>query len=96
MTQANEPGAPYVVVFTPAARRGLDKLPLPAAMALYEHLTGPVAGNPYRLGKPLDAPFEELRSTRRGDHRALYTIDELHRRVMVVAVAHRRDAYRPR
>jgi mRNA interferase RelE/StbE len=74
VTQANEPGAPYVVVFTPAARRGLDKLPLPAAMALYEHLTGPVAGNPYRLGKPLDAPFADLRSTRRGDYRALYAI----------------------
>ena len=96
MTQANEPGVSYVVVFTPAARRGLDKFPLPAAMALYEHLTGPVAGNPYRLGKPLDAPFEELRSTRRGDYRALYTIDERQRSVTVVAVAHRRDAYRRR
>jgi mRNA interferase RelE/StbE len=96
VTQANEPGAPYVVVFTPAARRGLDKLPLPAATALYEHLTGLVAENPYRLGKPLDAPFEELRPTRRGDYRALYTIDERQRSATVVAVAHRRDAYRPR
>jgi mRNA interferase RelE/StbE len=96
VTQANEPGAAYVVVFTPAARRGLDKLPLPAAIALYEHLIGPVAGNPYRLGKPLDAPFEELRSTRRGEYRALYTIDERQRSVTVVAVAHRREAYRPR
>jgi len=96
VTQANEPGVSYVVVFTPAARRGLDKFPHPAAMALYEHLTGPVAGNPYRLGKPLDAPFEELRSTRRGDYRALYTIDERQRSVTVVAVAHRRDAYRRR
>ena len=96
MTQANEPEAPYLVLFTPAARRGLDKLPLPAAMALYEHLTGPVAGNPYRLGKPLDTPFEELRSARRGESRALYTIDERQRSVTVVAVAHRRDAYRPR
>jgi mRNA interferase RelE/StbE len=96
VTQANEPAAQYVVVFTPAARRGLDKLPLPAAIALYEHLTGPVAGNPYRLGKPLDAPFEELRSTRRGHYRALYGIDERQRSVTVVAVAHRRDAYRPR
>lgn len=88
--------APYTVVFTPAARRRLDKLPLPAAMALYEHLTGPVAANPYRLGKPLNVPFDELRSTRRGDYRALYTVDERQRAITVVAVAHRRDAYRPR
>lgn len=46
----------YTVTFTPAARRRLGKLPLSAATALYEHLTGPVAANPHRLGKPLDAP----------------------------------------
>ena len=28
-----------------------------------------------RLGKPLDAPFEEVLSSRRGDYRALYTVD---------------------
>ena len=39
----------------------------------YEHLTGPVAANPYRLGKALDVPFEDVLSTRRGDYRALYT-----------------------
>jgi hypothetical protein len=33
---------PYTVPFAPAA-----------AAALYEHLTGPVAANPFRLGKPL-------------------------------------------
>ncbi len=88
--------ASYVVAFTPAARRRLAKLPLAAAAALYEHLTGPVAENPYRLGKPLDAPFDEVRTTRRGDYRALYTVDDPHRTITVLAVAHRRDAYRPR
>ena len=33
--------------------------------------------------------------TRRGDYRALYTINEAERTVTIVAVAHRRDAYRP-
>jgi mRNA interferase RelE/StbE len=65
-------------------------------MALYEQLTGPVAENPYRLGKALDAPLSDLRSTRRGDYRALYTVDERQRSLTVVAVAHRRDAYRRR
>ena len=50
----------YTVFFRPAARRRLDKLPLPAATALYERLTGPVAENPYRLGKPLDNPQQQL------------------------------------
>jgi mRNA interferase RelE/StbE len=70
----------------------LDKLPLSAATALHEHLTGPVAANPHRLGKP----FEEVLSTRRGDYRALHTVDDRTRIVTVLAVAHRRDAYRQR
>jgi mRNA interferase RelE/StbE len=88
--------APYTITFTPAARRRLSRLPLSAATALYEHLTGPVARNPHRLGKPLDAPFEDVLSTRRGEYRALYTIDDHTRIVTVLAVTHRRDAYRPR
>ena len=84
----------YAVVFTAAARRGMARLPA-AAVALFEHLTGAVAGNPYRLGKQLDAPMEKLRSTRRGEYRALYVVQDDERVVTVVAVAHRRDAYRP-
>jgi len=86
----------YTVVFTAAARRGMDRLPAVAAVALFEHLTGPVTQNPYRLGKQLDAPLEELRSTRRGEYRALYVVDDEERVVTVVAVAHRRDVYRSR
>jgi mRNA interferase RelE/StbE len=87
---------PYTVIFTPAARRRLDKLPLAVAAALHEHLTGSVAKNPYRPGKQLDAPFDQVLSVRRGDYRALYTVDDGSRVVTVLAVAHRRDAYRPR
>lgn len=53
----------YTVVFTPAARRRLDQFPLSAAATMYEHMTGPVAGNPHRLGKPLDSPFDEVHAT---------------------------------
>jgi mRNA interferase RelE/StbE len=87
---------PYEVTFAPAARRGLDRLPESAAFALYEHLTGAVASNPQRLGKPLDTPLDGVWSTRRGEYRALYTIDETTRTIAVVAVSHRRDAYRTR
>jgi mRNA interferase RelE/StbE len=86
----------YEVVFTAAARRGMNRLPPAAALALFEHLTGPVAENPHRLGKQLDTPLEELHSTRRGEYRALYAIDDETQVVNVVAVAHRRDAYRSR
>jgi mRNA interferase RelE/StbE len=93
---ANDRSPTYEVTFSPAARRGLARLPLAAATALYEHLTGPVAGNPYRLGKPLDSPFDDVWSTRPGEFRALETIDDDNHVITVAAVAHRRDAYRPR
>ena len=51
--------SPYTIDFAPAARRGLARLPLSAATALHEHLTGPVAGNPHRPVKPLEAPFDD-------------------------------------
>jgi mRNA interferase RelE/StbE len=63
---------------------------------MYEHLAGPVAANPRRLGKQLDLPLEGVWTTRRGEYRALYTVDDQHLVITVLAVAHRRDAYRPR
>jgi len=86
--------ARFAVTFAPPARRRMDKLPLDAAIALYEHLTGPVAENPHRLGKPLEVPYDGVWTTRRGDYRALYVIDDATDTITVVAVAHRRDAYR--
>lgn len=61
---------------------------------MFEHLTGPVAQNPQRLGKQLDSPLDNLWSTRRDEYRAIYAIDDEQHRVNIVAVAHRRDAYR--
>jgi mRNA interferase RelE/StbE len=72
----------------------MNKLPVEAAVALYEHLTGPVAQNPHRLGKPLEVPYDGVWTTRRGEYRALYVIDDATSAITVVAVAHRRDVYR--
>lgn len=71
-----------------------EQAPLDAAIALYEHLTGPVAENLHRLGKPLEIPYDGVWTTRRGEYRALYVIEDSTSTITVVAVAHRRDAYR--
>jgi mRNA interferase RelE/StbE len=77
-------------------RRALARLPLEIAAAVYEHLSGPVSVSPHRLGKQLDEPLDGVWTTRRGGYRALYTIDDAKQIVTVLAVAHRRDAYRQR
>lgn len=54
---------------------------------------GPVADNPFRVGKPLRSELEGLHSARRGDFRISYRIGD---RIAIVAIEHRADDYRPR
>ena len=88
--------APYVLVVTPTARRGLpERLPEAVGAAAYEFVTGPLLDGPHREGKRLRPPLDDRHSARRGTYRVIYSIDEGSRTVTVVHVAHRRDAYRP-
>lgn len=86
---------PYDIAWTRTARKALARQPEKVAAAVIELLYGPVADNPHRLGKPLELDLAGLLSARRGDFRVLCRIDEQARRVEVVAIEHRSDAYRP-
>lgn len=55
-----------------------------------------IAASPYRVGKPLRFELEGRWSARRGPYRVIYAVDDTTRTVEVLAVAHRRDVYRPR
>jgi mRNA interferase RelE/StbE len=82
----------YEVVFTPAARRALDALPINVAIAALALITGDLADNPHRVGKALQAPLAGRHSARRGDYRILYRVgDEV---ITILDIRHRRDAYR--
>ena len=87
--------APFEVRVSSAARRQLERLPATVATAVVEFLTVVLPGNPLRLSKPLTGDLAGLRSARRGDYRVLLEVDEDRRRILVVRVAHRSDAYRP-
>jgi mRNA interferase RelE/StbE len=91
----NGPGA-YEVALTKTARRALaEQLPLDVAVGVSDFLLGPLADNPHRLGKELDAPLAGIYSARvMRDWRVLYVIDDHQRRVTVRSISHRRDAYR--
>ncbi|WP_281178974.1 type II toxin-antitoxin system RelE family toxin [Piscicoccus intestinalis] len=64
------------------------------AFAAYEFIVGPLLDNPQRVGKRLRPPLEDRHSARRGTYRVIYRIDTTDRRVTVVGVVHRSDAYR--
>ena len=59
----------YSVAFSPSRAAAWISSPLDAAVALYEHLTGPVSTNPHRLGKPLEVSYDGIWTTRRGSTR---------------------------
>ncbi|CAN5229386.1 type II toxin-antitoxin system mRNA interferase RelE [soil metagenome] len=87
----------YDLVVAPTVRRQLaEVLSESVAFAAYEFITGPLLENPHRLGKQLRPPLADRHSARRGTYRVIYRIDEQQRRVTVVGVFSRADAYRPR
>jgi mRNA-degrading endonuclease RelE of RelBE toxin-antitoxin system len=87
---------PYELVVTPPARRALtERLPETVAAAVIDFLTGTLALEPRRVGKPLRGELTGVWSARRGTYRVLYRVLEEPREVVVLRIDHRRDVYRP-
>jgi len=87
---------PYRIEVSPAARRALRRLPGKIAAAVIEFITGPLAGNPQRLSKPLVDEPAGYHSARRGDYRILLRINDAQRMALIVDIAHRAHVYRRR
>ncbi|MGH3242082.1 MAG: type II toxin-antitoxin system RelE family toxin [Spirillospora sp.] len=86
----------YRITLRPAASRALQRMPEKIATACWEFISGPLADNPHRVGKPLTGPLAPQYSARRGEYRVLYFIEDESVLVEVIAITHRADAYRPR
>ncbi|MDN5798316.1 MAG: type II toxin-antitoxin system RelE/ParE family toxin [Intrasporangium sp.] len=84
------------VEVTVSARRGVNRMPEKAAAAVVEFCFGPLADNPYRVGRPLTRDLAGYHSARRGGYRVIYRIDEAANRVYAVRIEHRSDVYRRR
>ncbi len=85
----------YRVTLSTQARRALEvELPEAVAAACVEFLKTALAASPWRVGKQLRPPLYPMYSARRGEFRIVYDIREEVVRVHVVAIRHRRDAYR--
>ncbi|CAJ1497942.1 type II toxin-antitoxin system RelE family toxin [[Mycobacterium] burgundiense] len=85
----------YEVIFSPRARKALSEdLSEAVAVACFEFITGPLAENPRRVGKPLRSELAGTYSARRGEFRVIYHIDDNRIRVEMISIRHRRDVYR--
>lgn len=84
----------YEVRLSRAASRALaEQLPLGVASAIWAFLTGPLADNPRRLGKPLSGQLAGCHSARRGSYRVVYIIAENPAVITVLRIDHRRHVY---
>ena len=83
------------VLLTPPARRALAEiLPPSVAAAAWELITGALADDPWRVGKPLHELYQGLHAARRGTYRILYRIDDTKHAIEIRSIRHRADAYR--
>lgn len=73
-----------------------ERLPEAVAAAVLEFLDGPLAEDPFRVGKPLVGPLAGCLGARRGTYRVIYRIDPDHRTVQVLDIDHRSTVYRRR
>lgn len=84
----------WSVEISPAARRSLNRLPEKIRDAALAFIGGPLAENPYRVGKPLERELAGLHSARRGSYRIVYRVVDERVLVQVVRVGPRSDVYR--
>ena len=84
----------HTVVLSAPAKRAIERdLPEPVAVAVVDFLYGPLAADPYRVGKPLRFDLEGFWSARRGQYRVIYSIHDDEVLVGVVRISHRADVY---
>ena len=89
-------GEAWSVDVTAGAERSLQRLPEMTATAVVEFITGPLAENPRRLGKPPRAELEGWHTARRGHYRVTFQIDEDAHRLIIGRIEHRATVYRSR
>ncbi len=85
--------AEYAVAFARSARRELESLQAPVVAKVFARIED-LACDPRPRGCVRLRGRQDLWRLRVGDYRVIYTIDDDRGLVDVIAVRHRRDAYR--
>lgn len=85
-----------IVLYSPAARKDLQKLDRKDARRIVAAIHANKVGNPLAKAKPLSGIFEGLYRYRVGDYRVIfsYTDEAIVSILTVLKIRHRKDAYR--
>lgn len=86
---------PFTITYSARAVKALSEtLPRKIAEAAFAFIEGPLAENPYRVGKQLNEPFFPAYSARRGEYRIIYQIDEDQVLIEIINVNRRSDVFK--
>ena len=85
--------AEYAITFAKSARREPESLEMPVVARVFTRIED-LARNPRPRGVPETRGRQGLWRLRVGDYRVIYMIDDDRGLVDIVAVRHRKDAYR--
>lgn len=74
-------------------KRDIPRLAYALQKRICTNIEAKLSADPIRFGKPLRYAKSGQRSLRVGDYRVIYLLDPDTRRVMILAIGHRRDIY---
>jgi mRNA interferase RelE/StbE len=84
----------YDLIWNEGVLRDLKGLDHKIARALIDSVKNCLAGNPLKLGKPLKGIFRGLYRYRYGDYRVVYALDRADKKIIILHIRHRKEAYR--
>lgn len=93
MPKKQENTSNWTIEYTLSALKELKKLPKDVRRRIYNKIDESLLKNPY-AGEPLEGRLEGFFKFRVGDYRVIYELKKERIVILILRVAHRKDAYR--
>jgi mRNA interferase RelE/StbE len=84
----------YEIIWQEKVFKDLEGIDRKEAVEIIERVKTHLVQNPAGLGRPLKGIFKGLFRYRCGDYRIFYAIDMAEKKIIVLHVKHRKEAYR--
>ena len=83
----------YDLIWNEGVLKDLKALDRKTVGSLVDSIKTRLAGSPLTLGKPLKGVFKGLYRYRLGDYRVIYALDRADKKVIILHIKHRSEAY---
>ncbi len=84
----------YDLIWNEGVLKDLKALNHKVARSIVDSIKNRLADNPLKLGRPLKGIFKGLYRYRYGDYRVVYALDRADKKIIILHIRHRKEAYR--